>query len=145
MIFGSLKMGLIAVVPNIFPIMTVFGLMGWADMKLNISTIMTAPIIIGIAVDDTIHFLTRYRMELPALKWNYRLANDKTILTTGLAMITTTGILVMGFLILIFSNFTPTADFGLLAALTIFIALVCDLTFLPALLGLVKPRIDQDD
>ena len=65
-------------------------------------------------------------------------------MTSGLVMITSSGILVMGFLILIFSNFTPTADFGLLAAITIFIALVCDLTFLPALLGLVKPKIHKD-
>ena len=84
-------------------------------------------------------------MELPALKWDYRLANDRTIMTTGLAMITTTGILVTGFLILVFSSFTPTADFGLLAALTILIALVCDLTFLPALLGLVKPIINKNE
>ena len=144
-LFKSLPITLISIIPNTIPMLAMAAMMGYFDIILRPPTAMTFAVAFGIAVDDTIHFLTRYRMELPALKWHYRLANDKTILTTGLAMITTTGILVMGFLILIFSNFTPTADFGLLAALTIFIALVCDLTFLPALLGLVKPRIDQDD
>ena len=105
---------------------------------------MTFAVAFGIAVDDTIHFLIRYRMELPVLGWHYRDANDRTIMTTGLAMITTTGILVAGFLILIFSSFRPTADFGLLAASTIFVALIFDLTFLPALLGLIKPKIRED-
>ena len=144
-LFKSLPITLISIIPNTIPMLAMAAMMGYFDIILRPPTAMTFAVAFGIAVDDTIHFLTRYRMELPALKWHYRLANDKTILTTGLAMITTTGILVMGFLILIFSNFTPTADFGLLAALTIFIALVCDLTFLPALLGLVRPRIDQDD
>ena len=144
-LFKSVPITLISVIPNTIPMLAMAAIMGYFDIILRPPTAMTFAVAFGIAVDDTIHYLTRYRMELPALKWDYRLANDRTIITTGLAMITTTGILVTGFLILVFSSFTPTADFGLLAALTILIALVCDLTFLPALLGLVKPKINKNE
>ena len=144
-LFKSVPITLISIIPNTIPMLAMAAIMGYFDIILRPPTAMTFAVAFGIAVDDTIHYLTRYRMELPAHKWHYRMANDKTIMTTGLAMITTTGILVMGFLILTFSSFTPTADFGLLAALTIFIALICDLTFLPALLGLVKPKIYKDE
>ena len=140
-LFKSITITLISIIPNTIPMLAMAAMMGYFDIILRPPTAMTFAVAFGIAVDDTIHYLTRYRMELPALQWHYRLANDKTIMTTGLAMITTTGILVIGFLILVFSNFTPTADFGLLAAITILIALIVDLTFLPALLGLVKPKI----
>ena len=144
-LFKSVPITLISVIPNSIPMLAMAAIMGYFDIILRPPTAMTFAVAFGIAVDDTIHYLTRYRMELPTLKWDYRLANDRTIMTTGLAMITTTGILVTGFLILVFSSFTPTADFGLLAALTILIALVCDLTFLPALLGLVKPKINKNE
>ena len=144
-LFKSVPITLISIIPNTIPMLAMAAIMGYFDIILRPPTAMTFAVAFGIAVDDTIHYLTRYRMELPALKWHHRLANDRTIMTTGLAMITTTGILVTGFLILVFSSFTPTADFGLLAALTIFIALVCDLTFLPALLSLVKPNINKNE
>ena len=144
-LFKSVPITLISVIPNTIPMLAMAAIMGYFDIILRPPTAMTFAVAFGIAVDDTIHYLTRYRMELSTLKWDYRLANDRTIMTTGLALITTTGILVTGFLILVFSSFTPTADFGLLAALTILIALVCDLTFLPALLGLVKPKINKNE
>jgi len=144
-LFRSVPITLISIIPNIIPMLAMAAIMGYFDILLRPPTAMTFAVAFGIAVDDTIHFLIRYRMELPALGWHYRDANDKTIMTTGLAMTTTTGILVAGFLILIFSSFRPTADFGLLAAATIFVALICDLTFLPALLGLIKPKIREDE
>jgi len=143
-LFRSVIITLISIIPNIIPMLAMAAIMGYFDILLRPPTAMTFAVAFGIAVDDTIHFLIRYRMELPALGWHYRDANDRTIMTTGLAMITTTGILVTGFLILIFSSFRPTADFGLLAASTIFVALIIDLTFLPALLGLIKPKIGED-
>jgi hypothetical protein len=143
-LFRSVPITLISIIPNIIPMLAMAAIMGYFDILLRPPTAMTFAVAFGIAVDDTIHFLIRYRMELPALGWHYRDANDKTIMTTGLAMMTTTGILVAGFLVLIFSSFRPTADFGLLAAATIFVALICDLTFLPALLGLIKPKIRED-
>jgi len=143
-LFRSVPITLISIIPNIIPMLAMAAIMGYFDILLRPPTAMTFAVAFGIAVDDTIHFLIRYRMELPGLGWHYRDANDKTIMTTGLAMTTTTGILVAGFLILIFSSFRPTADFGLLAASTIFVALIIDLTFLPALLGLIKPKIREN-
>jgi len=131
-LFRSVPITLISIIPNIIPMLAMAAIMGYFDILLRPPTAMTFAVAFGIAVDDTIHFLIRYRMELPALGWHYRDAND------------TTGILVAGFLVLIFSSFRPTADFGLLAAATIFVALICDLTFLPALLGLIKPKIRED-
>jgi len=143
-LFKSLPITLISIIPNTIPMLAMAAIMGYFDILLRPPTAMAFAVAFGIAVDDTIHYLTRFRMELPALGWHYRDANDKTIMTTGLAMMTTTGILVAGFLIVIFSSFRPTADFGLLAAATIFVALIIDLTFLPALLGLIKPKIRKD-
>ena len=143
-LFKSLPITLISIIPNTIPMLAMAAIMGYFDILLRPPTAMAFAVAFGIAVDDTIHYLTRFRMELPALDWHYRDANDKTIMTTGLAMMTTTGILVAGFLIVIFSSFRPTADFGLLAATTIFVALIIDLTFLPALLGLIKPKIRKD-
>ena len=143
-LFRSVPITLISIIPNIIPMLAMAAIMGYFDILLRPPTAMTFAVAFGIAVDDTIHFLIRYRMELPGLGWHYRDANDKTIMTTGLAMTTTTGILVAGFVILIFSSFRPTADFGLLAASTIFVALIIDLTFLPALLGLIKPKIREN-
>ena len=143
-LFKSLPITLISIIPNTIPMLAMAAIMGYFDILLRPPTAMAFAVAFGIAVDDTIHYLTRFRMELPALDWHYRDANDKTILTTGLAMMTTTGILVAGFLIVIFSSFRPTADFGLLAAATIFVALIIDLTFLPSLLGLIKPKIKKD-
>ena len=143
-LFKSLPITLISIIPNTIPMLAMAAIMGYFDILLRPPTAMAFAVAFGIAVDDTIHYLTRFRMELPALGWHYRDANDKTIMTTGLAMMTTTGILVAGFLIVIFSSFRPTADFGLLAATTIFVALIIDLTFLPALLGLITPKIRKD-
>ena len=121
-LFKSLPITLISIIPNTIPMLAMAAIMGYFDILLRPPTAMAFAVAFGIAVDDTIHYLTRFRMELPALGWHYRDANDKTILTTGLAMMTTTGILVAGFLIVIFSSFRPTADFGLLAAATIFVS-----------------------
>ncbi|MBT4067903.1 MAG: MMPL family transporter, partial [Candidatus Marinimicrobia bacterium] len=96
-IFGSVKLGLVAILPNTFPMLTVFGLMGWLDFNLDITTLMTAPIIIGIAVDDTIHFITHYRLSL--LKGaSISEAIHATLHEVGQAIIFTTLILMSIFL-----------------------------------------------
>jgi hypothetical protein len=100
---------------------------------------MTFAVAFGIAVDDTLHYLIRYRMELS--NQHYRQANDSTMLGTGIAMMSTTAILSAGFLVLTLSTFTPTVEFGMLSVITIITALIGDLTFLPALLSQIKPKI----
>ncbi|MBT3479277.1 MAG: RND family transporter [Candidatus Marinimicrobia bacterium] len=140
-LFRSVKMALISILPNIIPMMIMAAVLGFFQIPLRPSTAMTFAIAFGIAVDDTLHYLTRYRMELSEADCHYRQANDATLMSTGIAMMSTTAILVSGFLVLLVSEFTPTIQFGALSAITILSALVGDLTFLPALLSQVKPRI----
>ncbi|SVA12053.1 uncharacterized protein METZ01_LOCUS64907 [marine metagenome] len=140
-LFRSVKMALISVVPNIIPMMMMAAVMGFFQVSLRPSTAMTFAIAFGIAVDDTLHYLTRYRMELSDR--HYQKANDATMMSTGVAMMSTTAILVSGFMVLTLSEFTFSIQFGILSSITILSALIGDLTFLPALLSQVKPEIKQ--
>lgn len=140
-LFRSVKMALISVVPNIIPMMMMAAVMGFFQVSLRPSTAMTFAIAFGIAVDDTLHYLTRYRMELSDR--HYQKANDATMMSTGVAMMSTTAILVSGFMVLTLSEFTFSIQFGILSSITILAALIGDLTFLPALLSQVKPEIKQ--
>ena len=138
-LFRSVKMAFISILPNIIPMMVMAAVLGFLQIPLRPATAMTFAVAFGIAVDDTLHYLIRYRMELS--KQHYRQANDSTMLGTGIAMMSTTAILSAGFLVLILSQFTPTIEFGMLSVITIVTALIGDLTFLPALLSQIKPRI----
>lgn len=138
-LFRSVKMAFISILPNIIPMMVMAAVLGFLQIPLRPATAMTFAVAFGIAVDDTLHYLIRYRMELS--KQHYRQANDSTMLGTGIAMMSTTAILSAGFLVLILSQFTPTVEFGMLSVITIVTALIGDLTFLPALLSQIKPRI----
>ena len=138
-LFRSVKMAFISILPNIIPMMVMAAVLGFLQIPLRPATAMTFAVAFGIAVDDTLHYLIRYRMELS--KQHYRQANDSTMLGTGIAMMSTTAILSAGFLVLILSQFTPTVEFGMLSVITIITALIGDLTFLPALLSQIKPRI----
>ena len=138
-LFRSVKMAFISILPNIIPMMVMAAVLGFLQIPLRPATAMTFAVAFGIAVDDTLHYLIRYRMELS--KQHYRQANDSTMLGTGIAMMSTTAILSAGFLVLILSQFTPTVEFGMLSVITIITALIGDLTFLPALLSQIKRRI----
>ncbi len=136
-IFGSLKLGLVAVLPNTFPMLTVFGLMGWFGYKLDTTTLMTAPIIIGIAVDDTIHFLTHYRLSL-LRGASITEAISSTLREVGQAIVFTTLILMSIFLFFIPVNNVGVSRFSILAVIAVFSALVTDLLLLPALCRVFK-------
>jgi hypothetical protein len=139
-IFGSLKLGLVAILPNTFPMLTVFGLMGWLDFNLDITTLMTAPIIIGIAVDDTIHFITHYRLSL--LKGaSISEAIHATLHEVGQAIIFTTLILMSIFLFFIPVSHVGVSRFSILAVIAIFSALLADLFLLPALCRVLRVRV----
>ena len=140
-LFRSVKMALISIVPNLIPMMMMAAVMGFFQVSLRPSTAMTFAIAFGIAVDDTLHYLTRYRMELSDR--HYQKANDATMMSTGVAMMSTTAILVSGFMVLTLSEFTFSIQFGILSSITILSALIGDLTFLPALLSQVKPEIKR--
>ena len=140
-LFRSMKLALVSMIPNIIPLLLIAGVMGLFHIKLRPATAMTFAIAFGIAVDDTIHFLARFRQELFASNGKYRLANEETLFTTGKAIISTSAILISGFLVLMTSNFSPSRDFGMLSAITLLGALLGDLFFLPAMITFVRPRI----
>ena len=139
---GSVQAGLLAIIPNLIPATLTFGLMGLLGIPLDGDTLMIAPLIIGIAVDDTIHFITHYRMAL--VKYNdMKTALVKTIKEVGQAVTFTTLILGCGFFMLAFSDYLGLAKVGMFGSLAIFVALLCDLLFFPALIMWFKPRFGQ--
>ena len=121
-----------SLVTNLIPIFTMLGILALLDISIRPPTAMTFAVALGIAVDDSLHFLLRYRKELNSKKDKVK-AIKSTIIHTGSALLVTTTILVSGFSILLLSSFLPTYQFGLLSAMMIGIALLCDLTLLPAL------------
>ena len=143
LLFKSVKIAIISMIPNFIPLLLMAGVMGYYNIKLRPTTAMTFAIAYGIAVDDTIHFLVRFRQELFSHKGHYREANEKTLLTTGKAIISTSFILSAGFLVMVTSNYLPSRDVGFLAAVTMFGALLADLFFLPAILTLTRPKMSD--
>ena len=133
LLFMSYKVGLIGIAPNCFPIIVNFGLMGWLGVSLSTATSLIASIAIGLAVDDTIHYLVRYNREFKRDLDKKRALRD-TVLAVGKPIIFTTLTISLGFAILMFSNFKPTAVFGLMMVITMFSALVADLILLPSLM-----------
>ncbi len=136
--FGSIKFGTIAMIPNIFPMVIVAGIVGWSGVALDTDTLLVMPIAIGIAVDDTIHFLTRYRTEI-LHGAGRKEAIDTTLKEVGQAMMFTSLILSIGFLVFLTTSYIPMNKFGGLSAMAISLALVADLFYLPALLMVFKP------
>ena len=139
-LFRSFRLSLLAILPNIIPLMIAGGLMGYLGIKLRPSTAMTFSIALGIAVDNTIHFLARFRQEFKE-SGDYEKAVSDTLLTTGKAIISTGVILSLGFFVLYFSEFVPNHEFGLLATIIIITAVCGSLILLPVLILQVKPTL----
>ena len=138
LLFRSLKLALVAIVPNLVAGGLVLGLMGGLGIPLDIMTITIAAISVGIAVDDTIHYMHRFGEELNR-DGDYRAAVIRSHGSIGRAMYYTTITITIGFSILTLSNFVPTIYFGLLTAFAMLTALAADLTVLPILLERLKP------
>ena len=137
-LFRSLVIALVAIIPNILSVGVVLGLMGWAGIPLDLMTITIAAISVGIAVDNTIHYLHRFRIEY-GLDGNYLAAMHRSHGSIGYAMYYTSMTIIIGFSILVLSNFIPSIYFGLLTALAMVVALISALTLLPKLILLLKP------
>jgi predicted RND superfamily exporter protein len=137
LMFLSLKVSLVSMIPNIIPIGILFGIMGWMGITLNTTTSLIASVTLAIAVDDTIHYLTRFNRELKKT-YNEQDAMKSALLATGRPICYTTVALCLGFLILCLSNFLPIIYFGSLTALTFAICLLADIIFLPAVLLTTK-------
>jgi uncharacterized protein len=137
-LFRSLKISVIALFPNIFAAGAVLGVMGWMGIPLDMMTITIAAISIGIAVDDTIHYVYRFREEIKR-DGDYIRAMHRCHESIGHAMYYTSITIIIGFSILAFSNFWPTIYFGLFTGLAMLIALIAALTLLPQLIVMFKP------
>ena len=131
--FKDLKMVLICLIPNFFPLILIAGIMGFAGIYLKVSTSIIFTIAFGIAVDDTIHFMSKLRLQL-AKGSSIIYAVKRTYITTGKAIVVTSIILCGGFLTLIWSDFLGTFYIGLLISLTLLFAVIADLFLLPVLL-----------
>jgi len=137
-LFRSFLLACVAIIPNMIPAVMMLGLMGLAGIPLDIMTITIAAICIGIAVDDTIHYVHRFKEEF--VKDNsYEDAIKRCHSSIGRAMYFTTVTITLGFSILALSNFMPIIYFGLLTGFALLVALLADLTLLPVLLTLFKP------
>ena len=134
---GSFKAGLISLAPNLFPILVTFGLMGFLGIPLDADTLVIAPIIIGLAVDDTIHFMTHFKLEMMHRQSISR-AMAAVVREAGQAIVFTSLILAAGFLVFLLSFHNGISRFGLFASVAVLAALAADLFFLPALCTALK-------
>jgi len=133
-LFLSIKAGLLSLIPNFLPIILNFGLMGWAGIPLNTGTCMVAAIALGIAVDDTIHFMARYHREMKE-SLDQQKAMYNSLLGEGKPIMFTSFALAFGFIILVFSNFNPTIQFGFLSAMVMLTAYLSDMFVTPTLMA----------
>ena len=143
LLFRSLRLTFVSLLPNVIPLLLVGGAMGYAGILLKPSTVLIFPLAFGIAVDDTIHFLAKYRL---VRKQGQR--RDEAIITTlretGKAILFTSLVLMSGFLVFTFSSFAGTFNMGALTALTLGVALLTNLLLLPALLYRFGPDKPSD-
>lgn len=152
-LFRSFRMILISLIPNLLPLLITAGVMGFVGVPIKPSTILVFSIAFGISVDDTIHFLAKYRQELIANKWRITKSVYAALRETGVSMFYTSIVLFFGFSVFIISNFGGTVALGALVSATLMFAMLANLTLLPSLLlslersiankeVLKKPQID---
>ncbi|MBI4209544.1 MAG: MMPL family transporter [Deltaproteobacteria bacterium] len=139
----SWGLALIAIPPNIFPVVIISGIMGKFNIGLDVGTCTVASIVIAMAVDDTIHFLHRFKEELK-ISGGYTSAVWTTMATVGPPIVYTSLVLAAGFWVLIFSSYVPALNFGFLSGVAVLGALIGDIIILPALLLLFRPiKVEQ--
>jgi hypothetical protein len=137
LLFMSVRMGLIAMIPNVFPVLLYFGVLGWTGITLNVTTGLVASIVLGISVDDTIHFLSNFNRfaREQASEWE---GVKATLVHVGRPVTYATLALAAGFAVLGLSDLRQQAEFGWLAAGTLLLTGIADLTFNPALTSRIK-------
>ncbi len=139
-LFRSVSMVFISLIPNIIPLCILGGILGFFAVDLKLSTSIIFTVAFGIAVDDTIHFMSRYKMEIEKGK-SKLYAIKRTFISTGKALIITSFILSSGFMSLMLSSFMGTFYTGLFISLTLLFALLADMILLPVLLLLLKEKV----
>ena len=138
LLIGNLKLGLASMLPNLAPIVITMGLMWWLGLPLNMFTMMVGSVAIGLAVDDTIHFMHNFR-RFHGETGDVRTAVNRTLHTSGRAMLVTSFVLAIGFYIFLFASMTNVVQFGLLTGTAIVLALLADFILAPALMVLLNP------
>lgn len=138
----SFKLALVCMIPNIFPIAATLGFMGWFGIPLDVVTVMIASITLGIAVDDTIHYVVWFKRNAES-GMDTKSALLKAYRDVGKPIVITSFVLFLGFFIFILGSIIPTRIFGVLTAFSMISALIADLFFLPAIILIVKPGIKE--
>ncbi|MBT3387001.1 MAG: MMPL family transporter [Desulfobacula sp.] len=142
-LIGKVKIGVFSMIPNIFPIIIMLGVMGWCNIPMDLFCMMVGSIAIGLAVDDTIHFMHNFRRY-------YEIYHDaekavyETLHTTGRAMLVTTCVLSIGFFTFMFSEMNNLINFGFLTGFTLLMALLADYFIAPSLMVLLNKKPYQD-
>ncbi len=139
LLIGKVRIGMLSMIPNIAPILVMLGIMGWAGIPMDLFCMLVGSIAIGLAVDDTIHFMHNFRRYYEASN-DPAFAVKETLLTTGRAMLVTTCVLSIGFFTFMFASMGNLFNFGLLTGLTIAMALASDYFIAPALMILANPK-----
>ena len=143
-LFRNISLSLIGVVPNFLAAFFILGIIGLLGIPLDMMTITIAAITIGIAVDNSIHYIYRFREEFKKIS-SYSKTLDRCHSTVGIAILNTSITIVFGFSILVLSNFIPTIYFGVFTALAMLLAMISVLTLLPKLLLIFKPFGSDDE
>ena len=142
--FRSLKMIFISLIPNLLPLIVTAGLMGYLGVAIKPSTILIFSIAFGIAVDDTIHFLAKYRQELITNNWKVKKSVYNALRETGVSMFYTSIVLFFGFSVFTVSNFGGTVALGALVSATLLFAMLSNLLLLPSMLLSLEDSIANE-
>ncbi len=137
-LFRNITLAFIGVVPNFIAAFFILGIIGLMEIPLDMMTITIAAITIGIAVDNSIHYIYRFREEFKKIK-NYNLTLDRCHNTVGIAILNTSITIIFGFSILVLSNFIPTIYFGVFTGIAMLLAMISVLTLLPKLILIIRP------
>jgi hypothetical protein len=137
LLLGSLRRGLVSMVPNLIPVVAVLGLMGWLGIPLDSTTMMVGAMVIGIAVDDTIHFMHKFQGYFDETG-DLETAVGETLRTTGSALLFTSLVLALGFSVFALGEMSNVRVFGLLLSFASVVAFLADLLVAPALLTVVE-------
>ena len=140
-LFRSMRMVLVSLIPNFIPLLFTGGIMGWFGIPLKPSTLLVFSIAFGISVDDTIHYLAKYRQELKSQQWDLKECVVMAIREAGLGMFYTSIVLFCGFSMFAFSEFGGTKALGMLVSLTLLVAMITNLVILPSLLLSLERRL----
>ena len=143
--FRNFRMIIISLIPNLLPLLITAGLMGFIGIPIKPSTILIFSIAFGISVDDTIHFLAKYRQELQDNKWQIKKSVYNAIKETGISMFYTSVVLFFGFSVFIVSNFGGTVALGALVSATLLLAMLSNLLLLPSLLLSLERSIANEN